>query len=352
MAFVRPEHSRGRVRRAGDALRRDPADETELARELPVITNWRAAHAYPLNTFQATLRLKLRSLGSSARSSLVGQRLKRLPSIEAKLKRFATMNLERMQDIAGLRAVVPGITALKNLHRSYLHARFSHELRSVDNYLENPKDDGYRSIHMVYRYAKNYVTPYDGLYVELQMRTRLQHSWATAVETVDIFANQAIKAGRASPEWSEFFKLASAAFAISEGCSPSAEYSNLTADEVHARLIAVEQPMNVLMRLRGFAVAANHIQRLGRSNAAYHLVTLNTELRRLTVRPFSRDELNQATDEYAIAERRAAEGEPIDAVLIAGGNIDQLRKTYPNYFLDATRFIADVYALQGAVRPA
>ncbi len=348
MAFVQPEYTRGQVRRAGEALRRDPPDEVELAREMPVITNWRAAHAYPLNTFQATLRQKLSNLGSSSRGSLVGQRLKRLPSIEAKLKRFATMNLERMQDIAGLRAVVPGIAGLRNLHRSYLRARFSHQLRSAHDYVEIPKEDGYRSIHLVYRYEKNYVSPYDGLFVELQMRTRLQHSWATAVETVDIFANQAIKAGRASPEWGEFFKLASAAFAINEGCAPPTEYVGLSAKDIRARLIAADQPMNALVRLRAFAVAANHIQRLGRSTADYHLVILDTDRRRLTVQPFSMDQLDQATIEYANAERRAAKGEPIDAVLVAGGNIDQLRKTYPNYFLDATRFIADVYALQAA----
>lgn len=35
-------------------------------------------------------------------------------------------------------------------------------------------------------------------------------------------------------------------------------------------------------------------------------------------------------------------------MLVAGGNIDQLRKTYPNYFLDSTRFIEDIDGLMRA----
>ncbi len=44
----------------------------------------------------------------------------------------------------------------------------------------------------------------------------MQHAWATAVETVDVFENLAIKAGRPTPLWREFFLLASAAFSALE----------------------------------------------------------------------------------------------------------------------------------------
>ena len=54
-------------------------------------------------------------------------------------------------------------------------------VRSTD-YIENPKSSGYRSIHYIYKYSSN-IQDYDGLKIELQIRTRLQHSWAMAVET-------------------------------------------------------------------------------------------------------------------------------------------------------------------------
>lgn len=93
MTFAKPEHTRGQVQRAGDSLREDPLNAERIATAMPIITNWRAAHAYPLNTFQATLRKKLAALGLDTVQAPVGQRLKRLPSIANKLRRFPNMQL-------------------------------------------------------------------------------------------------------------------------------------------------------------------------------------------------------------------------------------------------------------------
>ncbi|MFP3813791.1 hypothetical protein, partial [Bacillus sp. SIMBA_005] len=69
------------------------------------------------------------------------------------------------------------------------------------------------------------------------------------------------------------------------------------------------------------------------------MVVLDTARHVLNIKPFSADELEAATEAYAKAEVRTASGEPIDAVLVAGGSVEQLRKTYPNYFLDAKVFL-------------
>lgn len=148
MTFARPEYTRGEVQRAGALLARTPDEEqapVERTQALAVVNNWRAAHAYPLNTFQATLRDKLRRLGVDA---VVGERLKRLPSILSKLQRQPNMNLQQMQDIAGLRAVVHDARAIATIRENYESSRFQHELRGVDDYIADPKIDGYRSLHL------------------------------------------------------------------------------------------------------------------------------------------------------------------------------------------------------------
>jgi len=318
---------------------------------LPIVSNWRAAHAYPLNTFQATLRKKLNALDLRGNEVVVGQRLKRLPSISGKLRRFDTMALDRMQDIAGLRAVVPTMSKLRQLRTSYeTGSRFTHELRSVHDYVATPKVDGYRSIHLVYRYDNPKAPSYEGLHVELQLRTQIQHAWATAVETVDTFANQAIKAGRAEPKWAEFFSLASAAFALGEKTPTPVRYAGLSQDDIHEALHEAERHLRVLVRLRGFSVAADKIHARGRSNSSYHLVVLNTRDRTLNIKSFSTEELEEATEAYTDAEARAADGEPLDAVLVAGGGVTQLRKTYPNYFLDASVFLDRLERICGKYR--
>ena len=119
------------------------------------------------------------------------------------------MSLSRMQDIGGLRAVVSTLPHLKKLHDEYKKIGFSHKLISEYNYVEAPKPSGYRSIHLVYKYKLRNESPYDGLQLELQFRTRLQHAWATAVETVGTFLEQSLKSSEGPDEWLNFFSLVS-----------------------------------------------------------------------------------------------------------------------------------------------
>ncbi|MCF7790532.1 MAG: hypothetical protein K9M56_00915 [Victivallales bacterium] len=90
--------------------------EREISDYLRIVSNWRACHAYPINTFQSTLRQKVKVIDSNA---LVAQRLKRFISIIKKLGRSKGMQLSRMQDIGGLRAVLSNITKVRKLENVY-----------------------------------------------------------------------------------------------------------------------------------------------------------------------------------------------------------------------------------------
>src|SRR4051812_7252222 len=104
MAFEKPAFSKADVNRAGQILVAGDPALSEAAFE--ILANWRACHGYPMNTFQALLRHRLKEIDEDA---IVAQRLKRAPSVIAKLKRFKTMNLSQMQDIAGLRAILSSV---------------------------------------------------------------------------------------------------------------------------------------------------------------------------------------------------------------------------------------------------
>ncbi len=54
--YTIPIHSKQAVRRAGETLRSADPWHQDLPQAMLVIDNWHAAHAYPVNTFQATLR--------------------------------------------------------------------------------------------------------------------------------------------------------------------------------------------------------------------------------------------------------------------------------------------------------
>ena len=67
-----PKYSKSRVNRAGEAVREDIQSDEDVA----IVENWRASHAYVLNTLQATLRRHARG-----RNVTVAQRLKRKTTI-------------------------------------------------------------------------------------------------------------------------------------------------------------------------------------------------------------------------------------------------------------------------------
>lgn len=94
MAFSQvPKESKSQINKAGCILAEDKANSMSIAQAKDLAERWRACHAYPINTFQSTLRKKLRKLANFSGGTIVAQRLKRMPTIIDKLRRFPTMQL-------------------------------------------------------------------------------------------------------------------------------------------------------------------------------------------------------------------------------------------------------------------
>lgn len=217
---------------------------------------------------------------------------------------------------------------------------FKHELVTQRDYIESPKESGYRGIHLVYRYknrAKR-LLHWNGLLIELQIRTRLQHIWATAVETLGTFLDHALKASEGPNEWLDFFSLTGSAFAHVEKAPPVPGYEKISAKDTFSAVIENADALHVHDRLKAYAVAAQEIIRTG-SGDTYHLIILDPVKKTSQVKSFSRVMFQQATDEYAEIEKRIAKGDEVQAVLVSGGPIGQLKRAYPNYFLDTHEFI-------------
>lgn len=336
MSFTIPNFTRGQITRAGVVLIDRDAAPQAAADALNLINHWRACHAYPINTFQATLRWRLRKV---CNNPLVATRLKRLPSIAKKLEKNHGMQLARMQDIGGLRAVVETVAQVRNLQELYCDGSLAHELVDVDDYIERPKESGYRSVHLIYRYKNPAAAAYNGLSLELQLRTRLQHAWATAVETIGSFLNQALKSSEGPEEWLDYFKVVSSAFALVEKCPVGAQHADLSAEEIYRSCVALGVKLDVKRKLNAFAVAANAISSTN-AGGNFHLIVLDAVERTVSVSSFGKRRLDEANAAYAEAERRAAEHPDMQTVLVATSSIEALRRAFPNYFLDTKQFLA------------
>src|SRR6056297_1575038 len=117
--FARPLHTKSRVRAAGKRIVKGNGTLDDSV----VLENFRASHAYILNTFQANIRNHSRGVAKS-----VGQRLKRRNTILDKLEREPNMPLVAMHDIAGCRMVFGSLDELRNVRDSMHGARWRHSL--------------------------------------------------------------------------------------------------------------------------------------------------------------------------------------------------------------------------------
>lgn len=336
MEWPTPQFSRKAVNRAGKLLAFGPRDDASAVVEsFDALANWRACHGYPINTFQATLRSKLNRLSDDY---LVAQRLKRTPSILAKLRRFPSMNLARMQDIGGLRTVVETVGVAEGVRADYRKSRFAHELVADTDYIAEPKGSGYRGFHLVYKYCGRNTPAYDGLQVELQIRTRVQHAWATAVEVAGTFLNQSLKSSEGPGEWLDFFELASAGLATLEKCPVPKRFTKFSIRELRTMIKKEERRLRISEKLGAFRIAFNAITQ-DPHRGSYFLIVLDPQLKEVNITTYAKSRLEDASRDYAMTEKEIEDGAVSQAVLVAAASIDQLRRAYPNYFLDTRDFL-------------
>lgn len=293
------------------------------------------------------------------KTAVIAQRLKRLPSIRAKLQR-EPMRLPQMQDIGGCRAIVKDTAALnslievfkKNLIKNPKTKQLRrHEASLPTDYITSPKEDGYRSVHYIftYRTSTDHLTVFDGHLIEVQIRTRLQHAWATAVEIVDTFTGQSLKTALRThigdKKWRRFFALMGSALAIREKTAPVPGTPTVAA-ELKRELKALVQELDVERVLMGLGGA---LQRIGTSapGSKTHILILNSTDRSITVMSYGADQLELALDRYTSEEKRWKDDPAVQVVQVAVEDIEALQAAYPNYYLDTDEFLK---AMRQAIR--
>lgn len=346
MGWTIPEYPRHVVNESGYILRDNKANNN-IAKDaaLIIINNWRTCHNFPLNTFQVRLRKKAKEVDSN---SLVVQRIKRLASIKNKLERFPEMKLTQMQDIGGCRAILKDVDKVDKLVAIYKNRQsrgMKHKLSKEDDYIKLPKKSGYRGIHLIYKYESDKNTSYKDLKIEIQIRSLLQHAWATAVETVDTFTSQMLKTGDGQKDWFRFFALMSSVMALKEG-TPLIPDTPTDFDALRKEIIDLEKKLGVDAHLSAFRSSLKvledqpHPSLIG---AHYYLLQLNITDRRFSIFTFKSNELHKASAKYLEIEKNAnASTKKIDAVLVSADSMEALRLAFPNYYLDTDLFLQAV----------
>jgi len=332
-----PEYTKKQINEAGNIIRNPDSSFKDVQDARVIIDNWRAAHAYPLHVFY----MNLRSKAGSRTDIIVAERLKRLDSILDKLQREPNMELYRMQDLGGCRMVLPTLNEVYEYSKRFQESRIRHEARTPKDYIQNPKNSGYRSLHLIYRFKtdtpdKEIFNQYPML-IELQFRTHLQHIWATAVESIGLFTNQALKAGKGEEAYKRFFVLVSSLFAIRENC-PIVPGTINDEEEIISEIEHIDDQHHILDMLAAIRVAVDRETDFVPDKKGYYILQLNYKTHILRKMFFKPSEIEKANATYDNLESKRGD-EPLDIVLVRATSFATVKEAYPNYFLDIGEFI-------------
>lgn len=340
--YAPPLHSKKAVTKAGARI----ASGQGTFADTLILENWRAAHAYVINTFQANLRRRTRD-----GDAVVGTRLKRRTTILNKLHRFPSMQLGRMHDIAGCRIIFPDIEQLEAFRADFHRARFDHIRKSTEedkwNYIDYPKPDGYRGIHDVYEYKVRsmFGVSWNGLLIEIQYRTLLQHSWATAVEVAGLLTHNNPKFGQGSPELIRFFSIASELLAR-QFENRFAALPDVSTEDLKDEILHLEEQTRILQLFRRVNSKIVEIDFKKNNILIFPFVGSSEDENKSELQIESFYSVNTAIERYNSLEKELQDS--ADVVLVRADTFENLRVTFRNYFADTSEFTANLDAALSA----
>ena len=335
------------VQKAGRRLRKKKGD---LKSATSIIQTFRAAHEEPLNTIAYLVGRCCRELKISVKPV---KRLKRLDTIIDKLQRKSldgkTSNgtcVTNMNDIGGCRAIFPDIDSLNKV-KDKLKAAIKNEervkIKDIDDYITAPKlnDCGYRSLHIIYLYKHSSRKNFN---IEVQLRTRLQHLWATTVEIIDMLEGINIKTHSHSPDsekseqqikWEELLAIMSKYIADAEGIVPLSAKDKVVFSDKLKRL---NEGLNAVSRLKSFKIMSEKVESLG-DNGAEHILLIVDEQKQHLLISQKFENRAQAISVYNEAENITRSADGINTLLVSTKDMGQLAEAYPNYLGDCAAFI-------------
>lgn len=330
--------SKTAVQRAGEALMVENISVKKpdvYEKSMQILSGWRASHEYSLNYIAVLVQKTAIKEDSKV---IVAKRLKRTPSIVNKLRRFETMKLRSMQDIAGCRAI---ISTNKNVYKVFKKLSKTRSFRVTD-YIEAPKDDGYRGIHLICKCGDKEHGEKGAKYpVEIQLRSKIQHSWATAVEIVDLFTNQVLKSNDGKKDWLDFFKYISHEFSKIEGID-NKPISNSLSESI--RLI---KKLDIHKKFEAYTGSLDVINKnTGNIIEGYSLIKIDFEKKTIQIWGYPYNDFDKATSDFLKLEKEAEENKKNVVALVSSKSISNLKEAYPNYFADSKLFIKKIREIE------
>lgn len=290
-----------------------------------------------MRRIHAELIAKVRKLGLRQTAGISAARLKRMTSVRKKLRKIS-VGLEAIQDLGGCRAILPTMNDVRRIVEAYGEG-CRHTIYDQDDYITTPKVGGYRSHHLKLKFiGSGAVEHFSGRRIEVQVRTQLQHTWATAVEAVGLIRGEDLKGGSGDKDWLKLFELMSSEFAEAEKCppvpgAPAGRDRRREIRDLDKRLGAAATLDNLS---QAFQAAERHVFD---RETKYFLIRYDPSTKEVSVRAYQ--EPIKGIEIYDKEELKLVlepENPSFDTVLVEVDKVKNLREAYPNYFGDVHLF--------------
>lgn len=265
------------------------------------------------------------------------QRLKRRETLIDKLVSGRARDASTMQDLGGCRIIFDDISKLQEF-RNYLEkeTRVKHKLLHPPDkydYIERPKPTGYRGVHYVYGYTTSVENRrhLQGLKIELQLRTKAQHAWATAVEIADLVSDTRVKFEDGSGSYGTFFRMASELIARKhEGmtsCLPDIETKEL---------------MQSFIDLEGEILLLDRLQKLKEqgdtSKIKQHTILAFMDDETVEIFGYTKPDRAVRKEQELLADEKCT-----NVVYVRAATPSAIRSSYRNYLTNPADFVALIF---------
>ncbi len=317
--------TKGEIDRLGQRIGESKSIDSK---DLELLQEYRQTFQEPISQ---VFNFVLKAARRIDRHCIVTYRIKRIDTIIEKLRRFerndkGRMNLSRMWDIAGCRCIM-SVSSTEKLYqlKDVLLEEYGVDSK-VNDHINTPKDSGYRSLHV---YVKDKQTQKP---VEIQIRNRSQHNWATLVEIVDLLYGTKQKEQGATGQLGRFLYLYSRA-------------TDLTNEEF-SEMLQIERKMKVFERMSD-VLTKNYLnirrQWLKQKQyGTFFVITANKTRSEILSYPTFKDAENAYYDKYL-----ANADSNIVLTHLSRPDFSQISVAYSNYVLAMHAFFDDYRDLVG-----
>lgn len=322
--------SKTQIDKAGETLvKKVVLSDQEFLECDSILDEYRKSHLQPLT--ECTLELQS-WLADYSSDYYIAQRLKRKPQILRKLKRLG-VRLTQLQDIGGCRIIVDTNADVEKL-QLFISDKLKRKpqfslFRTTDYRVLGRDDTGYRALHLILHHGN--------FKLELQVRSRLQHTWAESIERTSVVYGYHLKEKEGAPLVIGHFKeLSDAIHKIESGRTVSMlEKVNLEKSRESVETIIRQSDKN---RINETFVSSDIIKTLmqieksrGRQFNNW-LIVFDWNTGSFINWDIVERNPEDAIRSYAAKEMQYPDTDGFEVVLIGSSDVETVKSTHSHYF--------------------